>query len=37
MVVGGKVIVELKLVEKVNPAHMKQLLTYLRLTGMKLG
>lgn len=36
-VVGGKVIVELKSVEKVHPAHKKQLLTYLRLTGMKLG
>ena len=28
---------ELKSVEKANPAHKKQLLTYLRLTGMKLG
>jgi GxxExxY protein len=37
LVVEGKVIVELKSVEKVNPAHKKQLLTYLRLTGMKLG
>ncbi len=32
----GKMIVELKSVEKVNPAYKKQLLTYLRLTGMKL-
>jgi len=31
------VIIELKSVEKVHPAHKKQLLTYLRLTGMKLG
>ena len=37
LIVEGKVIVELKSVEKVNPAHKKQLLTYLRLTGMKLG
>jgi GxxExxY protein len=37
LVVEGKVIVELRSVEKVNPAHKKQLLTYLRLTGMKLG
>ena len=37
MFVEGKVIVELKSVEKVNPVHKKQLLTYLRLTGMKLG
>ena len=36
-IVEGKVIVELKSVEKVNPAHKKQLLTYLRLTGIKLG
>jgi len=33
----GKVIVELKCVEKVHPAHKKQLLTYLRLTEIKLG
>ena len=37
LIVEGKVIVELKAVEKVHPAHKKQLLTYLRLTGMKLG
>ena len=37
LVVAGKVIVELKSVEAVNNAHKKQLLTYLRLTGMKLG
>jgi GxxExxY protein len=35
LIVEGKVIVELKSVEKVNPAHKKQLLTYLKLTGMK--
>lgn len=27
----------LKSVEKLNPAHKKQLLTYLRLTDLKLG
>jgi GxxExxY protein len=37
LIVDGKVIVELKSVEKVHPAHKKQVLTYLRLTGMKLG
>ena len=37
IIVEDKVLVELKSVEKVNPAHKKQLLTYLRLTGMKLG
>ena len=37
MMVGGKVILELKSIERVNNAHKKQLLTYLKLTGMKLG
>ena len=37
MVVGNKVILELKSVENIMPVHKKQLLTYLKLTGMKLG
>jgi len=37
LIVEQKVIVELKCVEKLNNAHKKQLLTYLRLTGMRLG
>lgn len=37
MIVGSKVIVELKSVDRVHPAHRKQLLTYLRLTGLRLG
>ena len=37
LIVEGKVIVELKSVEKINPAYKKQLLTYLKLTGLKLG
>jgi GxxExxY protein len=37
LIVGGLVIVELKSIERVMPAHKKQLLTYLRLTGLKLG
>ncbi len=37
IVVGNKVIIELKSVEKVVPVHSKQLLTYLRLSKMKLG
>jgi len=37
LVIEEKVIVELKTVEKVNNAHKKQLLTYLRLSGCKLG
>ena len=35
--VEGKVIIELKSVEKMNPVHKKQLLTYLKLSDTKLG
>ena len=35
--VDGKVIIELKSVEKISAAHKKQLLTYLKLTNTKLG
>jgi len=37
LVVEEKVIVELKSVERVTEAHKKQVQTYLRLTGCKLG
>jgi GxxExxY protein len=37
LLVEGKEIVELKCVERLNNAHRKQLLTYLRLTGLQLG
>lgn len=37
LIVCERVIVELKSIERVTPAHKKQLLTYLRLTGLKLG
>jgi len=37
IIAEGKVILELKSVEMVNNVHKKQLLTYLKLTGMKLG
>jgi len=37
IVVEGKVIIEVKSVESINRAHKKQILTYLRLTGYKLG
>jgi len=37
LIVESKVLLELKSVEGVTPAHKKQLLTYLRLTGLKLG
>lgn len=33
----GKVLLELKSVESINKAHKKQVLTYLRLSGLKLG
>ena len=37
LLIVGKVIVELKSVEQLNNAHKKQLLTYLRLSGIRLG
>lgn len=37
IIVEDKVIVELKSVEKLLPVHKKQLLTYLKLSNMKLG
>lgn len=37
LIVNKKVIVELKSIEKLAAVHHKQLLTYLKLTGIKLG
>ena len=37
LMVEDKVIIELKSVEFIAPVHPKQLLTYLRITGLKLG
>lgn len=37
LLVGEKVIIEVKAVEKNNELHKAQLLTYLRLTNLKLG
>lgn len=37
IIVENKVIIEIKSIESIAPVHKKQLLTYLRLTGMKLG
>jgi len=37
LVVGDKVIIEIKSVEALAPVHRKQLLTYLRLTDLRLG
>ena len=37
LIVNDLVIVELKSVEQLHPSHKKQLKTYLKLTGMRLG
>ncbi len=37
LIVDDKVIVEIKSIEAIAPVHQKQLLTYLKLTGLKLG
>jgi GxxExxY protein len=37
LVVEEKVIVELKAVERIEPIHTAQLLSYLKLSGCKLG
>ena len=37
LIINNKVMIELKSVETVHNAHKKQLLTYLKLTGIKLG
>jgi len=37
LIVDNKVLIELKSVEKIAPVHSKQVLTYLKLTNLKLG
>lgn len=37
LLVNDQLIVELKSIEKLLPVHKKQVLTYLRLTGLRLG
>jgi len=37
LIVEDKVIIELKSIEQIAPVHPKQLLTYLRITNLKLG
>jgi GxxExxY protein len=37
LIVENKIIIEIKSVEQIHPVHPKQLLTYLKLTGIKLG
>ena len=37
LVVAGKIAVDLKSIDKIVPIHQAQLLTYLRLSGMRVG
>lgn len=37
LLVDEKIIVELKAVESISPVHRAQLMTYLKLTGLKVG
>ena len=37
MIVGGRIIVELKAAEIMHPVYTAQILTYLKLTGLRLG
>lgn len=37
LIIEDKVIIEIKSVEKLSNVHLKQLLTYIRITGLKLG
>jgi GxxExxY protein len=37
LIIENKVIVEIKSVEKLSNAHLKQLLTYIKITDLKLG
>ena len=37
LIVENKVLVELKAIETLAPVHFKQVLTHLKLTGLKLG
>jgi GxxExxY protein len=37
LVLAGKIAVELKSIDKIVPIHQAQLLTYLRLSGMRVG
>ena len=37
IIVGGLIILELKAVDQIEPIHEAQLLTYLKLSNLKLG
>lgn len=36
-VIGGSLLVELKIVDQLNPVHQAQILTYLKLSGIRVG
>jgi GxxExxY protein len=37
LLVEGKIIIEIKSVEVINPVHLAQLMTYLKLSGCRIG
>lgn len=37
LIVENKVLIEIKSIEAIAPVHQKQVLTYLKITGLKLG
>ena len=37
LIIEGCLLIELKSIDQINPVHKKQLLTYLRLSGTRLG
>jgi len=37
LIVEKKVLIELKPIEEISPVHHKQVITYLKLSGIKLG
>lgn len=37
LIIENKVIIEIKSVQVISPVHLKQLMTYLKLTKLKLG
>jgi len=37
LIVGGSILVELKTVERLQPVHLAQVITYLRLSGVPVG
>jgi GxxExxY protein len=37
LLVEGKVVIEVKAVDSLNPVHLAQLMTYLKLSGCRIG